>query len=119
MARFPEPLATAHREWLAERPLQNPAAPQTPFAMPSYKLPERAQATAADQRADVRFHQTLTDSQRGDDYTLLTVLFATVLFFAAMSQRLPSARSQWALLAMAIVPFLGGVAFLATLPKLF
>lgn len=122
-ARFPEPLATAHQEWLATDPVAedgsvNPDAPASPFAMASYVLPERVAAQEADERADAKFAEALANNQRGDNYTLLTVLFAAVLFFTAMSARMNRARSQWLLLSFAVVLGVVGVLFLATFPKL-
>jgi hypothetical protein len=116
--RFPEPLATAHADWLATKPTKNADAPDSPFAMPSYVLPEREQAQAADDRADEKFQEALRNNQRGDNYTILTVLFATVLFFTAMSGRVREIRSQVALLALALVLGVVGIVFLASFPKL-
>ena len=116
--RFPEPLATANAEWLATKPLKNTDAPASPFAMPSYVIPERELATAADARADAKFTEALANNQRGDNYTLLTVLFAAVLFFAAISNRLRSVGLQALMLAAATVLGLVGVVLLITFPKL-
>lgn len=108
-ARFPEPLDTAHVDWLATDPLTNPNAPEGPFQMPSYVLEERQAAQEADARADERFADALANNQRSDNYTLLTVLFATVLFFTAMSQRVRRDRSQRLLLGLAVLLGLVGV----------
>ena len=116
--RFPEPLATTHEEWLALDPLENPSAPSSPFALESYVLPEREGAEAADERADAKFAEALANNQRGDNYTLMAVLFAAVLFFTAMSGRVKHPRSQLALLTLAIGLGLVGVAFLVAFPKL-
>ena len=117
-ARFPEPLATALRDWVATDPLVDPSAPRSPFDMPSYRIPERAEAAAADSRADASFQQALRDNQRGDNYTVLTVLFAVVLFFAAMSTRITSYAARWVILGFAIATFFAGAGLLIALPKL-
>jgi hypothetical protein len=117
-ARFPEPLATAFKDWVATRPLVNPSAPRSPFDMPSYRVPERTAAAAADSRADAKFQEALRNNQRGDNYTVLTVLFAIVLFFAAMSTRITSYVARWVILGLAIAAFLAGVGLLISLPKL-
>jgi cytochrome bd-type quinol oxidase subunit 2 len=72
----------------------------------------------ADERADALFADALANNQRGDSYTLLTVLFAAVLFFTAMSARMDRAPSQWFLLSLAGVLGVIGVGFLLTFPKL-
>jgi len=116
--RFPEPLATAFPVWLASRPLQNPDAAASPFDLPEYRIAELDKAKAADLRADAKYQQALTNNQRGDDYTLLTVAFAAVLFFAAMSGRMRSTRGGDVLLGFAILLFLVASSFLVAYPKL-
>ncbi|MBT0995091.1 hypothetical protein KIN34_12450 [Cellulomonas sp. DKR-3] len=116
--RFPEPLATALPAWVATKPLQNPDAPATPFEMPEYVIPELGLAQAADARADAKFDEALRNNQRGDNYTVLTVGFAAVLFFAAMSGRMKARRAQWTLLGLACVGFVVLASFLVTFPKL-
>jgi hypothetical protein len=114
--RFPEPLASAHRDWLAAGGAAG--APGSPFELPSYVLPERLAAEAADERADERFATALTDNQRSDDYTMLTVLFAAVLFFSAMSGRARGPGSQRLLLGTGLLLGVVGIFLLATFPKL-
>ena len=48
--RFREEFRPAVDAWVATRPLQNPDAPLTPFAMPQYKLAARAEADRARRR---------------------------------------------------------------------
>lgn len=116
--RFPEPLDAAFAAWIVLSPRTNPDAPSSPFSMPEYDLPERAAAQAADDRAEQKFAEALENNQRGDNYTLLAVLFATVLFFAAVSGRMKSSAAQWALLGAALVLFLVAAGLLLAYPKL-
>jgi hypothetical protein len=78
--------------------------------------PGTTESAAADQQADSRFADALKFNQRGDNYTILTVLFALVLFFAAASTRLGSPRAQWILLGVAIVFLIIATVVLATFP---
>jgi hypothetical protein len=117
-ARFPEPLATAQRDWWATDPSNKGKNATTPFDMPSYQLIQRVDADAAGARADEKYQEALNDNQHGDNYTLLTVLFATVLFFTAMSGRLRRSSSRWTVLGIGITLAVVGVGFLATFPKL-
>jgi len=116
--RFPDPLAPAFTAWVATQPLENPDAPSTPFDMPEYVVLESALAEEADKLADSRYQEALANNQRGDNYTVLTVLYATVLFFAAISGRMRSSRAQWVMLGIALVGFAVATAFLASFPKL-
>jgi hypothetical protein len=84
--------------------------------MKEYVPPGTTESAAADQQADSRFADALKFNQRGDNYTILTVLFALVLFFAAASTRLGSPRAQWILLGVAIVFLIIATVVLATFP---
>jgi hypothetical protein len=101
----------AYRAWIAQgEPTQGP------FRMKEYVPPGTTEAAAADQRADSRFDDALLFNQRGDNYTILTVLFALVLFFAAASTRLGSPRVQRILIGVAIIFLIAGIVILATFP---
>ena len=109
--RFTPHFQVAYRAWIAER---EPTL--GPFKMKEYVPPGTAEAAAADQRADSRFADALKFNQRGDNYTILTVLFALVLFFAAASTRLGRPRAQWIVLGSAIAFLVVAVVILATFP---
>ena len=47
------------------------------------------------------------------------ILFATVLFFAAVSNRVKKSLNSWTLIGVALVVFVGSATVLASLPKLF
>ena len=118
-ARFPEPLKTAFRAWMVTNPGMNPQAKSSPFDMDEYVLPEVAAAQSADDRADVQFAAALQANQRGDNYTFLTVAFASVLFFAAMSGKMKSRQRQWTLLGIALAMFAMATLLLLVFPKRF
>ena len=115
---FPEPLASAFRAWRAADPQVNPEAPRTPFEMPEYAIPEDAEATAAEARADETFDEALEFNQHSDNYTLLTVLFAAVLFFASLSGRARSRSVQHVFLGLALILLFIASGLLITFPKL-
>lgn len=116
--RFPEPLASTFPEWLATSPLQTPGAPATPFEMSTYVVPERVAAAEADAVADAKFAQALDYNQRGDNYTVLTIGFAIVLFFGALAGRMRARTTQWALLGLGWAGFLVLAGVLVSFPKL-
>jgi hypothetical protein len=117
-SRFPEPLASTFPQWIESQPLQNSQAPATPFEMSAYVIPELGAAHQADDRADKKFAEALRNNQRGDNYTVLTVAFATVLFFGALSGRMRSIRAQWAFLVLGCIGFLASASLLIFYPKL-
>ena len=51
--RFRTEFKPAVDAWIATRPLKNPDAPLTPFAMPQYQLAARAEAERLDAQAEV------------------------------------------------------------------
>jgi hypothetical protein len=109
--RFTDHFRVAYQAWRAQG-----ESTTGPFKIKEYVPPGTTEAAAADQRADTRFADALTFNQRGDNYTILTVLFALVLFFAAASTRLRRPGAQWILLGAAITFFLAGAVTLATFP---
>src|SRR5215211_2939590 len=111
--RFTDHFRVAYRAWIAQgEPTDGP------FKMKEYIPPGTTEAAAADQRADSRFADALVFNQRGDNYTLLTVLFALVLFFAAASTRLARLNAQRILLGVAIIFLITATVILATFPIL-
>jgi len=116
--RFTTHFEPAFEEWLASRPLQNPDAAPSPFALDSYVPPGQVEAAEADARADALFARALVSNQRGDDYTLVTVLFALVLFFGAFAGRFRSPRASWGMVGAACVLLVVGVGFLVSFPKI-
>jgi hypothetical protein len=116
--RFTPHFEPAFEEWIASRPLQNPEAALSPFALDAYVPPGEVEAVEADARADEYFDQALTNNQRGDDYTLVTVLFALVLFFGAFAGRFRSERASWGMVGAGGVLFLVGVGLLLSFPKI-
>jgi hypothetical protein len=117
-SRFKEPLKTAHPAWLATDPFNNPDAPENPFDMPEYRSEVAEESKQASDRADALFAEGLENNQQGDNYTILTVLGAVVLFFTAMSSRVKKGRNQWILLGSALVLFGVIVVLLASYPRL-
>ncbi|WP_246200914.1 hypothetical protein [Agromyces allii] len=87
-----------------------------PFALDAYVPPGTAEAAEFNDRADEKFAAALENNQRGDDYSILTVLFALVLFLTAMSQRELQPWVVRTLLGLAIVVAVVGLAILLTFP---
>ena len=117
--RFRPEFRPAFEAWLATRPLVTPGAPPTPFAMPEYQLEAVAEADALEARAAASAEEARRDIERADDYVLAVVLFATALFFAGISTRLPTPGARAVILGLGCVVFLGTVGWLATFPTTF
>jgi hypothetical protein len=114
--RFRDEFKPAFEAWVATKPLKNPRAPLSPFAMPQYQLAARKEAERQEAAATTASHEVRIDIQRADNYVLAVVLFASSLFFAGISTKLHSRGSQVAILTLGYVMFLGTAIWIATFP---
>jgi len=114
--RFRDEFGPAVDAWLATRPLTNPDAPLTPFAMPEYRLASAAEAERLDAEAETSSATVRRNIQRASNYVLGVVLFSVSLFFAGMSTKLGDARLRQVTLAVGCAVFLGTAIWIATSP---
>lgn len=114
--RFRKEFTPAVDAWVATRPLKNPAAPETPFAMPQYRLAARAASERLEAQADGFAAQVLRNIQRASNYVLAVVLFASALFFAGMSTKLTTPRLRVVMLAIGCTVFLLTAIWIASSP---
>ncbi len=114
--RFRAEFRPAFDAWLATRPLVNPQAPATPFVMPEYQLSAQAQAQRLGVLADQKAAQARRANQISDNYVLVAVFFALVLFFAGVAGRTRGHRSQVLLSGMGVITLLAALVALATFP---
>ncbi len=109
LQRFPPSFAAAYEAWMALDPLENPDAPASPLAMPEYQLAPDQEAEALELRADAFFADGQDANTYSDVYTLSTLLFAMVLFFAAISERFEVLPVRLTLLAIAAIGLVVGL----------
>ncbi len=114
--RFPPELKTASDAWIATKPLENPAAPASPFVMSEYVLPETGLAHQAEQEAADKTALADNANQISDRYVLLTVIFASVLFFGGISGKFQSRMVDAMMLALSFVVFISGLVVLFSYP---
>lgn len=114
--RFRPEFRPALQAWVATKPLTNPKAPLTPFAMPQYQSAATDEADALEQKGVVESLQAQALVKRADKYTLCVVMFALALFFAGISTRLHSDSSRITVLALGWVVLIGVVVWMATFP---
>jgi hypothetical protein len=114
--RFRKEFRPAVLAWLATKPLTNPQAPLTPFAMPQYKLTATKTARQLDDDAELSSAKGQRDNQRSTNYVLAVVLCASSLFFAGMSKVGGSLRQQEVLVGIGWALLLGTVIWVAASP---
>lgn len=114
--RFRPEFTPSVEAWLDTSPFQKLDAPPTPFVMPEYEVAARVQAE--DLQADADEHAALAAdaNQNGDNYVVSAVVFATALFFAALSGKLASHRLRVVAISVAGLLFIGTLIYLITLP---
>jgi len=89
--------------WLASRPLKNPNAASTPFALPEYRIALYDSSQYYESEAVRLFDEGQRANQIGDRYVLDTVLFALALFFASSAQQGKRSRIRITTLALSLV----------------
>jgi hypothetical protein len=114
--RFRAEFRPAVTAWIATKPLANPKAPLTPFAMPQYASAAIDEADALERTADVAATESQAHVKRADRYTLCVVLFALALFFAGISMRMRTSSSRLVLLAVGWTAFAGAIIWMVTFP---
>lgn len=114
--RFRPEFEPAVKAWLATRPIRNPDAPKTPFAMSEYQLAAREESERLDAEAEALSADVREYIQRASNYVLGVVLFAVSLFFAGMSTKLTAPRLRWATLTVGCLVFLGTFVWIVTSP---
>ena len=114
--RFRPPLRAAVQTWLATHPFTNPQAPASPFAMAAYTSTGGAAAQAQLGLADQRVEAAELANQRSDNYVLLTVLAASVLFFSGMGVKFEGRWIKIALNALGTLLFVCIAAVAASFP---
>ncbi len=114
--RFRPEMKSAVEAWLKLDPLNNPAAPPSPFRMAEYAQAETVEAARQAELATRAMAATGEARRNSDDYVLLTVIFASVLFFGGIARAFDSRPLRTALAALAVLLFLGTLVALTTMP---
>ncbi len=113
-ARFRPEFRTAVDAWLTAAPLTNPKAAPTPFALSAYKVADAERAAELEQQADVFASKAREANQRGDNYVLMTIVFASVLVLLGIGSKMDTLRARAFLFGTATVTLAVAVIVLLT-----
>lgn len=116
LKRFPPSLKTAVNAWLATRPLKNPDAPSSPFAMKEYQVPEDAEAKRLEEQGNQLTAEARHENEISDKYVLMTVFFAIVSLFSGLSTKFMTLGIRTAIVVMAFVVFCAAAVAMAFMP---
>ena len=114
--RFRPEMKTALDAWIALEPLKNPDAPTSPLAMEAYKSAAQDESDRLLSVAEQKLKEAEQANQTSDNYVLLTVMSASVLFFGGISTKFDTFRIRAALIAFAILLFASGLVIIAAYP---
>jgi hypothetical protein len=114
--RFRDEFKPAVDAWLDSEPFDDPDAPGTPFEMPEYELEAATMADDLMVDADESGRLARVANQNSDDYVILTVLAAMVLFFAGLSTKLLKTRNTVLALGLAVALLIFDLILVLRLP---
>lgn len=113
--RFRPEMKLAMDAWLKLDPLHSPDAPASPFRMAEYTQKETAEVGRQEELAAKAMAAAGEARRFSDDYVLLTVVFASVLFFGGIARAIDSPL-RTVLAALAVLLFMGTLVALTTMP---
>jgi hypothetical protein len=116
--RFPADMLPAFQAWVELKPLKNPNAPLSPFAMPGYRPEGLAQSQRLETQADATYATGQNANTVSDLFTQGAVFLATAMFFGGIGQVFKVRPVRLVLLAVAVVTCVIGLARIITLPAL-
>ena len=116
--RFSPEFRVAFDAWLLTKPFSNPDAPPGPSFMPEYHNERAEHAAELNERANEAFDRGTEARETADRYVRQTVLFATVLFLVAISQRFTYRAVRHTATALAGALMIFALLGVATLPRI-
>jgi hypothetical protein len=114
--RFRDEFKPAFESWYALTP-EGEAPPGTPFERPEYAPESRGEAEQRLADSEASADDASVANQTGDNFVLTAVIMASVLFFAGVGTKLKGRLVRLIMLFFAALLFLGGLAFMLSLPQ--
>lgn len=113
---FSPELDKAFAAWIARDPFNNPDAPSTPFEMGEYVKPFAEEAQREQDNSLELMKDARNAMENSDLYILLTIMFATVLFFAGISPKFKDPRIKSVLIILGACIFVSATVMFAVQP---
>jgi hypothetical protein len=114
--RFRDEFKPAFEEWLALVP-EGEAPPGTPFASELYAPATEANAQRLTAEAELRAAEARKSNQIGDNFVLMAVIMASVLFFAGVGTKFKGRLTRVIMISIAMLLFVGGLLVILSLPQ--
>lgn len=109
-------LKVAIQAWLETNPFENPNAPPHPFVMPEYEKTFAEESAKFAKESEMKLQEAQQANQISDNYVMLTVLFASVLFIGGIIIRFSSKKLRLMVLIPGLIIFAVAIAALAFMP---
>jgi hypothetical protein len=114
--RFREEFKPAFDAWLAVVPAGG-SPPGTPFDLEEYAPVEREKSAQLLEEADVASASARRSNQIGDNFVLMAVIMASVLFFAGVGTKFKGRGVRLMMITIALLLFTGGLIAIFKLPQ--
>jgi len=114
--RFRPDFLPAFEAWLETDPENNPDAPNSPFSMSEYSLPEIEESRVLLEQAEQKFDEGQEANQTSDNYVFMTIIFASVLFLGGIQSRFKSIPARLVIIFLSLLILAYGLYNLITFP---
>lgn len=114
--KFRAEFRPAFEAWLATKPLENPDAPPSPFAMPEYVVSRKIEGQQLQDEAEAAFRTGEEANDISDRYVLNTVILASVLFLAGLATQVKSFSMRLVVVTLALLILAFGLYSVLILP---
>lgn len=117
-ARFRKEFMPAFEAWEALVP-EGEVPPGTPFELTAYKPAAMLDTARLNAEADSLSSIATEANQTGDNFVLVAVVMASVLFCAGVGTKVRQKSLRVAMLCLGVALFMGGTGFMLSLPQSF
>jgi magnesium-transporting ATPase (P-type) len=114
--RFRDEFKPAFAAWLGSVPDGEPP-PSTPFALELYAPATEAEAQRLSAAAELKAAEARKSNQIGDNFVLMAVIMASVLFFAGIGTKFKGRLTRLIMISIAMLLFTGGLLVILSLPQ--
>jgi len=114
--RFRPEFRIAVDAWLETNPFENPDAPSHPFVMSEYERKYAEEIKKFANLSESKLDEAQQANQNSDNYVMMSVIYASVLFISAIVDRFSSRRLRLAVLILGMIIFSVATITLFTMP---
>jgi hypothetical protein len=116
--RFTPELRRAFEEWQAQKPMDNPQAAPSPFALNTYTQPQLREAEETEQQAEREFETGMQANATSNGYMRSAVVLALAMFLSGVGQVFRNTAVRVTLAVAAVIACGFGLERIFTLPIL-